>query len=171
MRILNRDAVTRSEVITGLAVLGFFFMSYLTWVHFRTTTSSLCDLAPNFSCDTVNKSVFSTVLGIPLAILGQAYFLLVGLLPHIKEVKKPYQAIALLTLLNAPFALSLSAIELFYLGSVCVFCEFSKVLMLGILALSVEETNAHGHRLKLSQVAGVLAAGTAGAAANFFLTA
>lgn len=171
MRLFRRDAVTRHEAVTGLAVLGLFVMSYLIWLHYSPDHSALCDLSIDFSCDIVNKSVYSAILDIPISVLGLTYFLLVLLLPHIKEAKRPFSAIVQLTILTLPLAIMLSGIELFVLGTICLLCEFSKVLMLGILALSYKEAHSRGERLDANRVLLLVIAGSIAAYAFYRLAA
>ncbi|MBI4457599.1 hypothetical protein HY633_01390 [Candidatus Uhrbacteria bacterium] len=171
MRFPNRADIKRSHIMHGLSLLGLLIMAYLTWVHYSPVNSSLCNLSPNFSCDVVNKSVFSEFLGLPISILGILFFLSIMAIPLLKNVQKPHALIALIALFNVPFALSLTGVEIFYLGSICVFCEISKMFMLGILALAVKESHSRGHRLARNHVLWVLLLGAAVAAINYRLLA
>lgn len=118
------------------SLLGAGVMAYLTRLHFLDTGSAYCDISEGFSCSIVNKSIYSEVLGIPLAILGLVYFLAVPYLLFNPQIKKPYRWILLFSVFSLVFGLYLSGIEQIVLASVCIFCEISKVIMVVLIVLS-----------------------------------
>src|SRR5690348_5583965 len=74
----DRFAVLR-RVSIGLTVLGLLVAGYLTWTHY-TNTSVQC-LGGSNECDTVQQSIYSSVAGIPVALLGLlAYIFIMGVL-------------------------------------------------------------------------------------------
>jgi len=114
-------------------------MVYLTYLKFSAGTS-FCDINAAFSCSVVNQSVYSTLLGIPVSILGLIYFAAVGGLVFSGVAgKETYRLIFLATAASLAFSLYLSYAEVFILQTICVLCESSKVLMLLIGVASFSE--------------------------------
>ena len=58
-----------------LAVLGAVIMGYLISLHYTNQANSICEFGEKLSCDLVNKSHYSEILGIPFSVLGFVYFL------------------------------------------------------------------------------------------------
>src|SRR3989338_3070369 len=63
-------------IIIIISILGVLLSSYLTYLHFKPSASKLCVFGENFDCDIVNKSVYSELFGIPVAIFGGLTYLL-----------------------------------------------------------------------------------------------
>lgn len=128
------------HLLGGLALLGAGVMTYLTRLHFVSSHGSsgtICNINENFSCDIVNKSQFSEILGIPVAVLGLIFFLAVLYLLLVKPVKYYMEAILTFAVFSLTFGLYLSWIENAILDSICIFCEASKFIMLGIILASL----------------------------------
>src|SRR3989344_1304222 len=67
------------NIFLVLSILGFIISSYLVYIHYA-DTSSFCDFSPEFSCDIVNKSLYSEFPpgnGIPVSFLGALTFLFI----------------------------------------------------------------------------------------------
>ena len=58
------------QVIATLALAGMVVSSVSLHHHYGTSQTSYCDFGPSFNCDIVNRSIYSTVLGIPDALIG-----------------------------------------------------------------------------------------------------
>jgi len=111
-----------------VALVGIGAMVYLARLHFgaELEAGSVCELGEGLSCEAVNTSIYSEVLGIPVSFLGVGYFALLFLLTFFKQTKKLWVGIFLFTLFNLIPSLYLTGLELFVINSICVFCEFSK---------------------------------------------
>ncbi|MBI4135858.1 vitamin K epoxide reductase family protein [Candidatus Uhrbacteria bacterium] len=116
-----------------LAVLGLATMGYLTNLHFAPEANAFCNIGEGYSCDIVNKSEYAKILGIPVSILGLLYFVLVLAVGIFKYTPSALKAVAFLTIAFLGPALYLSYIEFFVLKNICILCEGSKILMLGIV--------------------------------------
>jgi len=119
-----------------LALVGVLTMGYLISLHYSHSYNSFCDLGESFSCDVVNKSLYSEILGIPVSLLGFLYFLGVfGVaIWRFKEKILRYTVLASIIFLGP--SLYLTGIEIFVLNSICVLCEFSKILISGVAIVS-----------------------------------
>jgi uncharacterized membrane protein len=115
-------------------------MSYLLWLHWapveNSATSGLCTIGENISCFEVNKSVYSQIFGIPLSLLGLLYFVGVFGITWFKLDSRHYALLSLFTIVLLGPSLYLTFIELTVLYKWCLYCEFSKLLMLGIASLA-----------------------------------
>ena len=57
-------------VIAVLALAGIAVSSLALQNHYAKSASSYCDLGESFNCDIVNRSTYSVVLGLPVALIG-----------------------------------------------------------------------------------------------------
>ena len=141
--IKNMDTVLLNgkirTAIVLLSVIGVFTMGYLTYLHYAPVPAggSFCDIGEVFSCSVVNKSAYSEMLGIPMSAFGVFYFGLVAILAFFRYTPQfvAFVAIFLIALLGP--SLYLSVISKTVLGSMCILCEFSKILMASIVALAL----------------------------------
>lgn len=121
---------------------------YLTYLHFKPEASDFCVFSDQWNCDIVNKSSFSELFGIPVAIFGfLAYtaFLIFALRGLFRNQKKQLPYFLLAVMGSTGFALYLTGIETFYLRTYCIFCVAQQVIILLELA-----TAAHLYRLNKS---------------------
>src|ERR1700719_4826988 len=58
------------QVIAALALAGVAVSSVSLQHHYATSQTNYCDFGASFNCDIVNRSIYSTVLGIPDALIG-----------------------------------------------------------------------------------------------------
>lgn len=132
----NNKTKSLRIVLIVLALAGTVIMGYLISLHYSHSGESFCNLGEGLSCDIVNKSAYSEVLGIPISILGLLYFL--GVLGvGIWGFKKKYlESTFMLSVVFLLPSLYLTGIEIFVLHSVCIFCELSKVLVVGVISVS-----------------------------------
>src|SRR2546425_10877515 len=56
--------------ISLLAIAGIAVSSVSLYHHYGSSRTSYCDIGENFNCDIVNRSTYSTVLRIPVALIG-----------------------------------------------------------------------------------------------------
>jgi uncharacterized membrane protein len=158
----NEKKLTATDkAVIALCALGASFMSYLAYLHFKTTPGTLCDFGAGFSCEIVNKSVYSTLLGVPLSLLGLTYFVGVAALVWKKFLPDGYHFIQAFTISSLIFSADLSFIEFHELGAICVFCEASKLVMIAILGITALSAHRDSRRIPAHVVAVAVAAGVA----------
>ena len=144
----NASPLTKiDKIIMALSGLGLLFMGYLVYLHYKATDGSLCNFGAGLSCEIVNKSIYSEVLGVPLSILGIVFFATIFALAYKKSLPHSYRVIQMFSVFSLVFGINLSLIEVRDLGTICPFCEASKVLMLVILALAWKAEKHAGRRL------------------------
>jgi uncharacterized membrane protein len=126
-----------SAAIALLSCAGIAVSSVALYHHYGTAKSSFCDFGNSFNCDMVNRSIYSNLAGIPVALLGVLGY--AGLLLASTVFRtKPEAPLTLLaaSLAGLGFALYLTYIEAFVLAVWCVLCLSSLLLMILIAALS-----------------------------------
>ena len=59
------------SLVAILAVGGIVVSSVSLQHHYGTSKTKFCDIGNTFNCDIVNRSEYSSVLGIPVALIGR----------------------------------------------------------------------------------------------------
>jgi len=124
-------------VISLLAISGIAVSSVSLHHHYGSSKTSYCDLGENFNCDIVNRSTYSTVLGIPVALIGIiGYFGLLALSTVCRSKVATPILLLIASIAGLGFALYLTYIEGFVLAAWCVLCLSSLALIFSICVLS-----------------------------------
>jgi uncharacterized membrane protein len=118
--------------IMVLAVAGIVVSALALPLHYSTTTAP-CDISAHWDCGTVNRSSFSTIANVPVAVFGIAGYLLLGCL----SLTSQRFATFLAACLGFLFAFRLSMIEQYGLGVWCLYCAMSQAIIALILLLSL----------------------------------
>src|SRR3984885_9845391 len=138
MQSAGSSAVRRVfQLIALLALAGIVVSSVSLHHHYGTSQTNYCDFGASFNCDIVNRSIYSTVLGVPVAligILGYALLLVVATF-YRKKAESPFMLLIASTA-GLGFALYLTYIEKFVLATWCILCLSSLTLIVLITALS-----------------------------------
>ncbi|MHB8642365.1 MAG: vitamin K epoxide reductase family protein [Gaiellaceae bacterium] len=115
---------TLRVAIGALALVGAAIAAYLTVVHF-THNQAVC---PTSGCETVQRSRYSELAGIPVAALG-----LVAYVPVAATAASARREAAVLAAATALVALVFSAyllaVSLFVIHAVCVWCVGTDVVV------------------------------------------
>jgi vitamin-K-epoxide reductase (warfarin-sensitive) len=107
-------------VLIVLAVLGIVASSLALREHYRTDPSP-CSINERWDCGIVNHSPYAMLFGIPVAVIGIAGYLLLGVLAFMRA----YRVALVAALAGLAFALYLAHIESAVLGVWCVYCAIS----------------------------------------------
>lgn len=120
--------------IALVAVAGIAVSSVSLYEHFATSTTSFCNFSESFNCDLVNRSAYSTVLGMPVALIGIVGYLLVATLATVyrNQAQTPI-LLVIASVGGLGFALYLAYVEKFVLGVWCLVCLTS----LGLISIEV----------------------------------
>src|SRR5271165_1435268 len=74
------------NLIAILAVCGIVVSSESLQHHYATSKTAFCDIGETFNCDIVNRSQYSSIFGIPVALIGMlGYAALAGLATVYRE--------------------------------------------------------------------------------------
>lgn len=127
--------------IALLATAGLAVSSLSLYEHFAVSSASFCNFSESFNCDLVNRSAYSTVLGVPVALIGVAGYSLLTILATVYR-KQPHTPVLLLiaSVIGVAFALYLAYVEKFVLGAWCVVCLTSLALISSEVMLSAVAT-------------------------------
>jgi vitamin-K-epoxide reductase (warfarin-sensitive) len=105
--------------------------------HYAKSNTSYCDFGQKFNCDIVNRSEYSTVLGIPVAAIGIAGYGALFMLSTVwrSRPETPNRLVGA-AIIGLAFALYLTYIEAYALGAWCILCLSSLLLILLISVLA-----------------------------------
>ena len=123
--------------IAMVAVLGIAVSSVSLDHHFRKSKTSYCDFGQSFNCDIVNRSEYSSVAGVPVALIGiLGYLALLAFATFYREKAETPGILLACSLGGLAFALYLTYVEKFILGVWCILCLTSLAAILTIAVLS-----------------------------------
>jgi uncharacterized membrane protein len=121
-------------ILTVLTLAGLGVASYLTYVHYAGIKPA-CTLGE--SCTKVQTSVYSELLGVPVALIGLlGYIAILGSLVAPENETTRFVTMAF-TLLGFGFSAYLTYRELFSIHAICEECASSAVIMTIMVCLSV----------------------------------
>src|SRR3989344_5283247 len=109
------------------AFIGMLLSVYAIPLHFANDGSSLCDIGETLSCDKVNKSQWSTFVGVPVAFLGLIAYAVVFLL--------------VITVIMFAFQAYLTITEIFFIHAYCIVCLGSQACTIALVWLAWKEYN------------------------------
>ena len=124
--------MTRVAAIV-VAVIGLGIATYLTIVHY-TGGAPVCAIA--HGCETVQKSDYSKLAGVPVALLGLIGY--VGILAAlIRDDETSRSAAAFLSIVGFGFSAWLTYTEVAIIDAICIWCVGSAICMTILAALNV----------------------------------
>src|ERR1700692_607359 len=119
-------------VLICLAVVGIVASSLALREHYRTDTSP-CSINEKWDCGIVNHSPYAVLSGVPVATIGIAGYLLLGIL----ALKRWYGILLPVALAGLAFSLYLAHIEAHLLGVWCIYCVASLGVIFAFSLLTV----------------------------------
>ena len=109
--------------------------------HYAKSATEFCDFSHRFSCDVVNRSEYSSIMGIPVAGVGVAGYAALFVLTTLwkARIETPNRLLGA-ALAGLAFALYLTYIEAYVLTTWCILCVISLALIsvISVLALVVK---------------------------------
>jgi vitamin-K-epoxide reductase (warfarin-sensitive) len=106
--------------LLALAVLGIAASSLALREHYRTDASP-CSINERWDCGIVNHSPYAVIRGVPVAVIGIAGYLVLGIL----SLRRAYHLMLAGALAGLAFSLYLARIEAHVLGVWCIYCAIS----------------------------------------------
>jgi uncharacterized membrane protein len=123
--------------IAVLALAGMAVSAVSLQRHYAKSATAFCDFGERFNCDIVNRSEYSSVMGIPVAGIGVAgYGLLFALATVYRSRVQTPLRLLVAALAGLAFALYLTYVEGYVLGTWCILCLSSLALIAMITALA-----------------------------------
>jgi len=133
--------------IAGLALAGLGVSFYLSYLHVQISTApnkAFCSISQLFSCDVVIRSPYARFLGVPVAYLGVAGFLMFLILTvwtlacrDRSTARRPLWGLLSLSSIALVFECYLTSVEAFVLKTFCPYCLTVFAFILAIFLLSV----------------------------------
>lgn len=136
----------RQKLLLAFGILGLAASTMSTYVHYRVLTdpsyTSFCDVSSTMNCTQAYLSPYGSIFGIPVALTGVLYFVLILLLisvdlrgkPGARESATGY--IFLLSIVGLAMVMYLGWASYFQLHSVCLFCATTYVAVVAIFIMS-----------------------------------
>jgi len=136
--------------IAILAVAGVVVSGMSLERHYAKSASAFCDFGERFNCDIVNRSEYSSVMGIPVAGIGIAGYGVLAALATVyrSRAEMPTWLLAA-AVVGLGFALYLTYVEGYVLETWCILCLSSLGLIAAIAMLAgvVKARASSGSRL------------------------
>jgi len=132
-----RDNRILFVAIAVLAAAGIVVSAVSLQRHYAKSATAFCEVGEKFNCDIVNRSEYSSVMGIPVAGIGIAgYGVLLALATvYRRRAETPLRLLAA-AMAGLGFALWLTYVEGFVLGTWCILCLSSLGMIAGIAVLA-----------------------------------
>ncbi len=132
---------------TVASALGLGVAGSLTYEHFTSSTSLACSDNGVVNCLKVTTSTYSAVAGVPVAVLGLVFFVVMLVLqlppvwrrpePAVRLGRLAWAVVGLVTVLYLLYA------ELFAIDAICLWCTAVHVLTLVLFGTTVYATSAY----------------------------
>jgi vitamin-K-epoxide reductase (warfarin-sensitive) len=127
-------------LIAVLSLAGVIVSAVSLQRHYAKSATEFCDFSQQFSCDIVNRSEYSSIMGVPVAGLGVAGYAVLLLLATFwrSRVETPNRLMGA-AIAGLAFALYLTYIEAYVLTTWCILCLISLAVisLISILALVI----------------------------------
>jgi uncharacterized membrane protein len=144
---MTRFAGRILRLIAMLAAGGALVSSVSLYHHYGTSQTSYCSFGESFNCDIVNRSTYSVISGVPVALIGIIGYLgLLTLATFYRSRAETPAMLAIASLTGLGFALYLTYVEGFVLAAWCVLCLSSLALVSCISVLSLVLWRHHARR-------------------------
>lgn len=119
-------------ILAILSLAGVIVSSLALQVHYSTATEP-CSINEHWDCGIVNHSSYAVMFGVPVAAIGIAGYLLLGIL----ALTRRRFLFLIAAVIGLCFALHLSSIERDILSVWCLYCVISQGLIALITLLGV----------------------------------
>ena len=145
--------MTKRMIIAALALGGVGLATYLAMYKLGMIGTLACTIG---HCETVNLSRWATLVGIPVAVWGVGFYVVLFLVAFFgtteRFVNATWVSHALLALTGwgVVFSAWLTYLELYVIKAVCMFCVISAILVTVLFLLSVVEWRGRPRTAHLS---------------------
>jgi uncharacterized membrane protein len=121
----------------GLSAAGLAVSAYLTVDHFTTSPVLACPATAAVNCQKVLSSSSAVVLGIPVALYGLVFFVAMVALTLPYAWRDPRLRLVRLaaSLVGVATVIYLIGVELFTVGSICLWCTAVHVITIALFAV------------------------------------
>lgn len=151
---MNSSSVERNHSGSGRILFGLIAVIALGGVivsaislqrHYAKSATEFCDFSQKFSCDIVNRSEYSKIMGIPVAGIGVVGYAVLFVLSTFwrSRFETPNRLLGA-AIAGLCFALYLTYVEAYKLETWCILCLISLALIsvISLLAIAVKVQDA-----------------------------
>ena len=124
------DRLLRVALI-AVSVLGITVAAYLTYVHYKPEALICTDSG---GCETVQDSSYAVLAGIPVAVLGLAFWI-AALVLTVWNSELARTLTAALSITGLAFAAYLVILQLFVIDAICIWCMANDVVLAPLFAV------------------------------------
>ncbi|MFL5565640.1 MAG: vitamin K epoxide reductase family protein [Gemmatimonadaceae bacterium] len=134
--------MTKRMIVAALALAGIFISLYLTLYKLGVIGELSCSIG---SCETVNTSKWSKLLGLPVAAWGLFFYLdvfaiaFVGTMPRFEEERLISMVLTVQAGIGVLFSGWLTYLELAVIHAICIWCVTSAIIVTVIFLVSVAD--------------------------------
>ncbi|MCL5114117.1 MAG: vitamin K epoxide reductase family protein [Patescibacteria group bacterium] len=135
MKLIKNNYILLSILL--LSFLGFLDATYLTILHYKNAIPP-CSLA--HGCDKVLTSSFSTINGVPIALIGSVFYLLliILLVSLIEKVRKSIvRAVFIMASVGTLASFFLIYIQFAVIHALCQYCLASEAITFLIFIMGI----------------------------------
>ena len=134
-------------ILVILAVAGIVVSALALREHYRIDASP-CSINERWDCGIVNKSPYAMLYGIPVAVIGIAGYLLLGVLAF----RRAYAWMLPFVMGAFTFAVHLADVESMVLGVWCIYCVISLgiITLMSLLTIAAVIAGAASQRQKIA---------------------
>lgn len=140
-RSAERSNTVLFVLIAVLSIAGVIVSAVSLQRHYAKSATQFCDFSQKFSCDIVNRSEYSTIMGIPVAGIGVAGYALLFVLTTFWHARSETpNRLLVAAIAGLVFALYLTYIEAHVLETWCILCLISLALIsiISLLAVAIK---------------------------------
>jgi len=122
-----------------LSIAGLAISIYETIAHFSSSVTLACPATAHINCEKVTTGPYSTVFGIPVAVLGLAFFVFMVAVNNPLAWRSPlrvvHRARVLSVIVGICFVLYLVYVEIFKKDAICLWCTGVHVVTFALFVL------------------------------------
>jgi uncharacterized membrane protein len=128
------DKDNSRAVIIVLSLIGIIVAIYLTYLYYNRAETSFC--VTGSSCDIVRLSAYSSIVGIPVSLIGVVgFFLLFIIAVSNTSNRTKWLTLYFVSLPGLVFSVYLTYVEIFVLKAICSFCLLSAIVIAAIFVV------------------------------------
>ncbi|MFL5484867.1 MAG: vitamin K epoxide reductase family protein [Gemmatimonadaceae bacterium] len=145
--------MTKRMIVAALALAGIFISLYLTLYKLGVIGELSCSIG---SCETVNTSKWSQLLGLPVAAWGLFFYLdvfaiaFVGTMPRFEDERLISMVLTIQAGIGVLFSAWLTYLELAVIHAICIWCVTSAVIVTVLFVVSMMDYRERQRSLQAS---------------------
>jgi uncharacterized membrane protein len=132
---------------TATSLLGLGIAGYLTFEHYTSSSSLACSDNGAVNCLKVTTSSYSAVAGVPVALLGLVFFIVMLVLQLPRMWQRPERWLRVLrvgwSVVGVASVIYLLSAELFSIDAICLWCTAVHVITIVLFATTVYATTSY----------------------------